>query len=603
MVVANALLAGLFLGVPWLRERARADEVRADFARFAACVYGGEAMAVPGLALPSGDTAHFAFRALRAGPDWPGRCRPILLAVAPEEARFLLPSAAAAEHEVRRAVDLVRRELDAFAIGRRAEARVATRPLRAIALLRAALAQMIVASGADRQLGRDAVRFTRGGALIEPTRVPLQAADDAPTYLEARGDGFVAFALDARGLGVVRLGAGQVDVHRIPRPRGVHAVVHGRSVSDGANAGPGQTIPWFVSLTPESRCVEDPFRCARRTMGIAPLERGTTAAPRPWLLAAHPWGGDVEAAVRVLRPAIAGGPVRLAVLARALDAGPELRVFSLDGEPNGVAAPPPPSASVTADAPSIEPKLPELNQPLEVGAVTMYDARLLADGRPVVVVPTDTGLQALLFDTNGVANRPLAEVEGTDGVLLRTCEVDGVAWVALGSTSHALVVHDGVDAPPSSSVTRVTLARGEALDGVRAVLSCDARGALLVAPVRSGGARILACDPDGTCHAGVLRELPRTAKVVASRDEGHGVVAYAVGHGAVRVLRIDARAAPLAASLIPAACWDDGTGLCGPPMLAARNGRILLVTREGADLRALETLDGGASWGPLRTLQ
>lgn|GEM_PF-1708810 len=602
MVFGNLLLAGLFLGAPWLRESARVEEVRDRFAAFAACLYGGEALAEPGLGLPAGDTAHFAYLALRAGPQWPGRCRPALLAVAPVEARFLLPSAAAAEHDVRRAVDLVRRELDAFDVGRRTATHVTTRPLRAIALLRAELAQMVAASGFDRGMGNDALRFPASGALIEPTRLPLRAASDAPLYLEARGDGLIAFALDQRGLGIVRLGAGSVDVRRLTRPRGVQGVVHGQAVS-ADNLATSPTIPWLVSLTSEARCVEDPARCARRTMGLAPIGADASTAPTPWLLAAHPWGGAIDDTVRVLPPVVAGGPPRVAVLARTVDAGPELRVFVLDGAspaPVVRALTPTPTPAAPPSGAAATPLIAESRQLLDLGTADLRAAQLLPDARSVLLVAAEESLRALIFDADARSSHVIGELPIGDGAMLRTCVAGAAIWVALASSTRARLIR--VDGETPVIADALALAGGERIDDARSVLRCDSRGALLVTPLRSGGARLLACDDASACHVGVMRDLPRTAAVAAARDDGAGIVAYATRGGRVQLVRVDRRGRPIGASVVPAACWDDGTGLCGAPALTARNGRILLVTREGMDLRALETVDGGATWGPLRGL-
>jgi hypothetical protein len=71
----------------------------------------------------------------------------------------------------------------------------------------------------------------------------------------------------------------------------------------------------------------------------------------------------------------------------------------------------------------------------------------------------------------------------------------------------------------------------------------------------------------------------------------------------VQVVRVGADGASISAARVPAACWDDDTGLCGAPELAARNGRFVLATREETDLRVLESLDGGVTWGTLAGLR
>ncbi|MBZ0116607.1 MAG: hypothetical protein K8H88_06425, partial [Sandaracinaceae bacterium] len=62
-VVANLLLAGLVLGVPYLRGRARAEESRERFAEFAGCFFAAQARS-GGLALPRGERARYGTLAL-----------------------------------------------------------------------------------------------------------------------------------------------------------------------------------------------------------------------------------------------------------------------------------------------------------------------------------------------------------------------------------------------------------------------------------------------------------------------------------------------------------------------------------------------------------
>jgi hypothetical protein len=53
---------------------------------------------------------------------------------------------------------------------------------------------------------------------------------------------------------------------------------------------------------------------------------------------------------------------------------------------------------------------------------------------------------------------------------------------------------------------------------------------------------------------------------------------------------------------VVAGCWDPAAGLCGAPTLAALGSRIVLASRDGADLRALESRDVGVSWHPLASM-
>ncbi len=596
-VVANLALAVVFLGVPWWRERGRVLEARANFAEFAACLYGGRTQAEPGLGLPPGDTTFFAARALEGPADWPARCRPALLAVAPDHARFLLPSAAVAEEDVRRAVGLVRRELDAFAATRTRATRLSTRPLRAVAVLRGKLAAMVVASGFHDGLDDDAIALAPAGALREPSRLPLHASADAPLHLEARADGLVAFALDARGLGIVRLAAGSVDARRVARPRGVQAAVAG--VSPRAAGLASSVVPWLVSATPESRCAEDPFRCARRSTGLSPVAVDATRAPAPTLVAAHPWGRPESGTLRVLAPTAGEQGARVRMLARTVAGGLALRTFALAPEaaPASVASAPP---SGQGREPA-EVRAPSEERVLLAEGASLRTATLTLDGEPLALV---AGLDALelhgfVSDTGTPRRLALAPLREDGG--LWTCGAGEAGWVAFGGDAGLRVARITDDSSHAGLVSRELPAAP--FDRDRVQLACDPEGALLVAPLRSGGARILVCPQQGACREARLDGLPRSARVTVARDGGRGVVAWAAPASAVRVVRVGAGPAPLSEARVPAACWDDDTGLCGAPALAARNGRFVLVTREGSGLRVLESLDAGATWSALAGLR
>jgi hypothetical protein len=55
-------------------------------------------------------------------------------------------------------------------------------------------------------------------------------------------------------------------------------------------------------------------------------------------------------------------------------------------------------------------------------------------------------------------------------------------------------------------------------------------------------------------------------------------------------------------TVAPAACWSPARGLCGEPRLVADDARMLLVARQGADLRVIETADG-TTWRGLAGLE
>ncbi|MDQ3036241.1 MAG: hypothetical protein M3Y87_27820, partial [Myxococcota bacterium] len=83
-VALNGALAMLLLGFPYGRGRLRANDAADHFARLAECMYGGERVESPGLALPAGDRERFAARVERADAAWPASCAEELRAMRPE---------------------------------------------------------------------------------------------------------------------------------------------------------------------------------------------------------------------------------------------------------------------------------------------------------------------------------------------------------------------------------------------------------------------------------------------------------------------------------------------------------------------------------------
>jgi hypothetical protein len=82
------------------------------------------------------------------------------------------------------------------------------------------------------------------------------------------------------------------------------------------------------------------------------------------------------------------------------------------------------------------------------------------------------------------------------------------------------------------------------------------------------------------------------------------VVAYSrKNEPQISVVQVDAQGAARAAAETPAPCWDPAGGLCGQPTLTQAGTRLLLCARDGSDLLALESNDGGRRWQPLPGLQ
>lgn len=603
-VVANLLIAAAFVGTPWVRGRVRFAETRERFARAAACLYGGRPRPGGGLGLPRGELAHHAWLAFHAAPTWPARCVPAFEALVQPPVTVLLPWVKEAEAGVAAAVDLVRRELLRAARERAgpgagpgpgAEARVSTRPHRAVQQLRSALAVYADAVGLPAS-DVDAVTFgPEDPALPEPSRVPVGSAIGGALHLVARGDGLVAFALDGRGLGVARVGGGGVETRRITRPRGAHHVV-----ADGEE-------PVFVWAAPESRCLADARRCADHAVALGRVTPDATVPPRGTWLRGHPWA-LVERSV-----AVQGD--RAALLARRGDGSPELRTFVWEG----------PDVPVLArQQPPGEPPTPR--DPLAASATRrlagegeeVLDAVVLGDGTTATVLRADDGVWLSLDGTavrEALGNAPGSSGEpaspGTSGpaggpveagrdppaVRLALCRDGERAW-ALGCAGDRclLTASPGAAArPPIEAPGPVALACGRQ-DGVLVLLAgaaADGKAAAAELHRAAGpvGARV------------TLRAAARTLPSGAVDDDGGAVVAApTTAAGAVEVVGLGPTGAVRAGPLVPAACWEEGHGLCGPVVVAARSGRALIATREGTDVRVLESTDGGATWRPLSGL-
>jgi hypothetical protein len=203
----------------------RYEETRARFGKAVACLYGGRARPEGGLGLPRAELARHALLAMHAGPNWPAQCIPRFEALVQPQAAVLLPWVKNAEAGVRAAVGLARRALERANRERAGGAvlRLSSRPHRAVQRQRSALAVHAEAVGSPAS-GGDAVRFAPiDSALPETSCVPIAAVVGGTLHLVLRGDGLVAFALDARGLGVTRVRWGGVDARRIARPRGAHS--------------------------------------------------------------------------------------------------------------------------------------------------------------------------------------------------------------------------------------------------------------------------------------------------------------------------------------------------------------------------------------------
>lgn len=553
-LLANGVLALIFLVFPYFRGGVRAREARARFADFASCLFEGRPEPGGGLTLPPGDRLRFAEQWLLGPASWPGKCEGELEAVSPPPALLLFPKVKAAEERLARDVSALR---DRIANATSRDLVVPVEPLEGLASVVGSLVLYAREAGASDDLEELAVRWTSAPRLVEPIRLPMALKGEAALELEALRDGARAFAVDASGISFVEVGGGAVRQQRIRRPKLVRALV------------PATPVPWLIHRTSEERCRLDPHRCARKTAGLSPLPlEGRHALPPRWL-GGHP---IVESGLRFR------GEEEIAMLARLPDGGVEARVFPVP------------------DAPSEAPTAPIRSIALE-GYGEGHPAVLLSDR--VLFSATEEGVVTLrsrsLVDAREASTR-IAALDGSAGPLaLAACEREDSRWVAVVDAGQPRLFHErGADSWQELPIPN----RPRSALGALRLLCDDERGELLHL---EGGTSLhsILCDR-ASCQEALLAE--KVVDFDAARAKGRTVVAYVTEPGAVPVRLLAYRTPAKTERPTPAPCWSDGTGFCGPPRLAAFGGRIAIGVREGGDLLLLETNDGGRTFRPHRGL-
>ena len=541
-IVGNALVLLGMVGGPWQRGRNRAVHARRGFGALAACLWEAEPNPAAGLTLPAGDLAHYADASRK--PGWPERCAPLADAVLPPPVFFVFPAVRAAEADARRAVEVVRQEL------RQASSSaglVPTRPRLAMLRLSAALAVLAREASAEDRLRAPAVLLNRRPSAVLPERIPLQLEPSATLEVRGWADGVELLARGERALSWVRVGGGRLDPRRFRRPAALHGTVH-----DGRT-------PWLLWWTAEARC--GPQGCAQRALGLAPLSDESVVTPTPRWLASHPsWGS---------RSVLLAAP-HVWVAARTTG-GVELRRFTL-----------PPSVARTdrrergrsgqepAEAP---PQPPDLAWPLP-GAL-----RAEAGDEAAWWIAEEA-----LHRLRAGQHRRLAALRGARGF-----GRDG-PWLAVWGT-ELVVLHE----------ERIVTRRDVPGTGAVRLVRVDG-GAFVVAEGR-GGLQALACTPDG-CGRWFAVASRAWRWDVAPHGAGAMVAWTESERGAIAVRLLGEGAGAIR---FPAPCFDtdaltgEPTGMCGRPLLAAADGRVFLVAREGQDAWIVEYERG--RWRPLRGLR
>ncbi len=552
-VALNVLVALAFVGWPLWRGRRRARAARHAFARAAACLVGAEASASPGVVLPERAWSDYAAQVERHPQGWPQSCVPLLERVAPAPATLLFPGVKAAEADLREALRRVESELAVIRAPRRVGARIPSRPLEAMQRAAAALTMVARASGATEALELAVIREDAPPPL-RPTRVPLDADGDARLWLELTRDGFAVVGIGRQHVGWTRVQGGHMHADGALRSPGLR----------GARLDPDGVF-WLWATSP-ARCAERPEGCRQRAFGVgyAPFE--ATELPSPTWLAGHPAGAL----------SLSVSPTEGSVSLLALGASPGEVVWRRfewsESGPTGT----------DLDAGSRRVQRPVWERPLgeALAALTPRGDVLLAtpSGR-LERISVDTPARLLGELLGAAAGDPRSWQGDRHGSCLRA--EDELWWLAGGDEEGGLR-HRRLPAG-SLSVRRVA----------------DAEGSTLFALNADAELRMSACD-HAPCGPWELVSLHVVA-FDAARERGRGVLALVhEERGPTRVLSFEDGAHGQERSLLP--CFDRRGGGCGPARLSSGHGRILLAMREGLDVLAVETSDGGEHFRPARGL-
>jgi hypothetical protein len=311
---------------------------------------------------------------------------------------------------------------------------------------------------------------------------------------------------------------------------------------------------YFLWATAAERCATRADHCRQRATGLSRGDFSATTLSHPIWIAAHA-AGSLEESLRL------GPSGRVDVLALGPEVSPRVwRTFD------------------------VTPRQDEerVRRPLHERPVTGALA-LLADGS---VLRFDEGsLSVWSPETErSLANRALEA--GTSVRSLSTQADGGVAllagrellWLEPGDPARWRSMSGPAQVEPQE-IQRVVDGQGCSL------LLLDAAGTLWWR------------DCEGERWATVAR---RVHSFAGARAGGRGLVAFVHrvgGPARFRSLRPDA-----AAESSPVPCFDRRGGFCGQPHLAIEGDRIVAVVREGTDVLAVETVDGGGRFQPARGL-
>jgi|GEM_PF-3927154 len=617
-LAANLVMSGALLGVPYVRGRILAREMREHYVAFVQCMIGGEPAANPGLSLPRGEREHFAAKVLFANADWPMACRPALQRLRPPDATFLWPSLKSAGLDLRAAVDLVDKQLATLA-KRRAEGtgRVPQKPLDALRRLQAASVLFARAGGAKDDIDNDSIVLSdKVTGLAAPARLPLMIGETHGLLGWSDSGVLELLTFDSHSLAYLRVDGGRVDRQRVRRNSFLRGV---------SRAGSTAYLAWAM---PEAKCNEREDHCAARPTGLARYDKGGSELEEPtWKLPGHPAErldrslsisetgrvdflrrssarGGIEW-IRTHLPLLAAGTPAQEQKPTRLEVELEATVVDLPDEPAAKSSANRTDGN-TAGATVNNGDATEANKDKPQPVAMVPTSATLVHGEPVSVLratQTAAGIEASLTLMSQPARTLSFETVPGEKPWTAACSAGADRFVAYGSSSELRLQHyaEGTNAQP---LTSQHIELGTPLDpedsgGDRLRMLCEEGRAQLLFVSKDLSLQELSCDSKRCNEARVLTK--NVAEFDAMRRRGLTMIAYQQGPVAptIKLLRLDEKGNLAGAPTVVGTCWEPLGGLCGRPILISDAQRTTLLTRDGPDLLALETTNDGRTFATL----
>jgi hypothetical protein len=278
--------------------------------------------------------------------------------------------------------------------------------------------------------------------------------------------------------------------------------------------------------------------------------------------------------------------------------------------------------------------------PITTQGATAADAELLEAHIPTVALIETLGATTraslVVASTVEPTRLALGELEHAQGNAasqahpwITACRAPVTHWVAFGTEHAVRVARVAIGAAvqpsqpaspadaerptlivaPSSAQLDVSLRtpiddENPARDRVQ--LTCDDAHAWLSFVDTSGALAVAACDASACAAPRRVADSVTSFSMQPIAERGAALLlafSRLPPNRELRVLRLSSQAAPLAAPMTPAACWEPFGGMCGVPTLLRDGQRVILAARDSADLLAIESSDGGAHFVPLSGLK